>query len=1112
MSTTSLRPLLGVLRRAFPDRPLGAGSDRELLARFVHHHDESAFEAILSRHGPMVLDVCRSLLPNEADAEDAFQATFLVMAQRAGSIRATATLGGFLHGVACRTALKARARFAVRRKHEARAPVPAPVGPEAPTWGEVRQVLHEELAALGERHRLPLVLCYLQGHTQDQAAARLGLSKGTLKRRLESGRALLRQRLLRRGMGPAGVLLAAAWPGAASAVPATLRQTTVQAGMALAAAATRTILLPAKLAIASVLLLGLAGAGLTFALSRTVPSLAAIATEPAAPQEKPHARKDRHGDPLPARAVARLGTERFRSDGWISRVTVVPGGKHILGLGGRAVLMWDAATGKEVRRFEGPTWRYHNNTGYGVHIESFAVSPDGKTLAAGTTDGSRLACPILLFDLASGTKLGELPGHRSDGFSGNMSLAFVTPTLLVSCGGDNRTRLLDVRGKRVVRELEIPAGTAIWSLAAVPDRQHVVGTGAVEEKGNWVMWDVHTGKAVCRESGLPGTFVKAALSPDGSTLAVAIGVGKVEKEGGSNEVRLYSAPDWKEKRRWRTHSGKFPQRNSVAFAPDGKTIATGGADQKARQWDLTGKEIASAIEPYRYANNVAYLDAGTLMTFDAQNALKFWNAKTGKPKHAFQGSETHLTAVAYSPDGRYVVSGGGGGDATLRVWEVGTAKQVAHLQAGMFDVTCVQFSPNGRWIASADSSGVARVWDWAARREVHTFRDHKGWLYSVAFSPDGKRLATGDEAGVIRVWDLANGKLVHTLRGHSAHVMALVFSRDGKTLISGSWDHSIRTWDLASAKQTLLIKGVHSPTGRPRPTGHTNVVTGLALSPGGRFLYSGSYDHRICVWETSSGQLCRVLKDQERTYSSVNAIALSPDGTQLAAAIGDEGQETFVHVWDVLTGQKITALAGHRGKVTRLDYSPDGRRLASCSTDTTVLVWDVAGLSAGRAVKGPQSLANVWEDLGGDAPTAYAAVCRGAAAGDAAVAAIKARVQPLGPVDRRKVEELVRQLDADGAADRDCASRALADLAPAAEALLRKTAAQTQSVEVRARLKRILAGVATDRRRSAYAVEMLEMIGSQEARRVLANLAKGSANAGLTRDAAAALKRLERRK
>src|SRR5262245_12301080 len=237
MAKVARSAILQFIRRISVDPLLRASPDQELLQRFLGERDEAAFEAILRHHGPMVLDVCRGVLANEADAEDAFQATFLVFARKAGSIRQTATLASWLHGVAYRTALKARAESTQRRKHEAHGPEREVSGPDSLTWTEVRCVLHEELGRLSERHRVPLVLCYLQGKTQDEAAALVGLSKGTLKRRLERGRALLRERLVRRGLGPAALLLAAGWPAATATagVPQTLVVSTAKAALLAAA-------------------------------------------------------------------------------------------------------------------------------------------------------------------------------------------------------------------------------------------------------------------------------------------------------------------------------------------------------------------------------------------------------------------------------------------------------------------------------------------------------------------------------------------------------------------------------------------------------------------------------------------------------------------------------------------------------------------------------------------------------------------------------------------------------------------------------------------------------------------------------------------------------------
>ncbi len=230
-------PIVQLIRRVVEDPQVRELPDRDLLQRFHARHEEAAFHTLLRRHGPMVLDVCRGVLGDPHEAEDAFQATFLVLAHRAGSIRKGASLGSWLHGVAHRTALKARARSVARQKHEARAPVREASQADDLTWREVRQVLHEELAGIPERYREALVLCYLEGGTHQRAAARLGLGERTLRERLERGRELLRVRLVRRGLGPAALLVAAAWPAAHASAqpPSALVSGAVQGAMLVAA-------------------------------------------------------------------------------------------------------------------------------------------------------------------------------------------------------------------------------------------------------------------------------------------------------------------------------------------------------------------------------------------------------------------------------------------------------------------------------------------------------------------------------------------------------------------------------------------------------------------------------------------------------------------------------------------------------------------------------------------------------------------------------------------------------------------------------------------------------------------------------------------------------------
>src|SRR5919204_2562195 len=200
-------PLLQYLHRLASPRVASTAPDAELLHRFVRQHDEAAFAALVTRHGPLVLRVCGQVLQDAQAAEDCLQAVFLVLARRAGSLRRPEALAGWLHGVALRVACKAR--VAARRVPGMPSHLPEPLDPrpgplDALTARELLEVLHEEVARLPERYRLPLILCHLEGRTVEEAASQLGWTPGSVKGRLERGRKRLHARLVRRGVGTSG--------------------------------------------------------------------------------------------------------------------------------------------------------------------------------------------------------------------------------------------------------------------------------------------------------------------------------------------------------------------------------------------------------------------------------------------------------------------------------------------------------------------------------------------------------------------------------------------------------------------------------------------------------------------------------------------------------------------------------------------------------------------------------------------------------------------------------------------------------------------------------------------------------------------------------------------
>jgi RNA polymerase sigma factor (sigma-70 family) len=247
MGTRQMSAFFHRLARGMAAETMGDQSDGELVERFLANRDDTVFEAIVRRHGPMIFRVCWRVLQDEQEAEDAMQATFLVLAQKLHTVRKQTSLASWLHGVAHRVALKAKSQVVSRERHERKASVPGTVPSDDVTWKELRVVLDAELTQMAEKWRLPLILCYLEGRTQDEAAAQLGCGERTLRRRLDEARAALGRRLSRRGIVWPAALFAVLLSECVAMKLGVVRSTVEIATHVLAGKAT-TVVVPAKVA------------------------------------------------------------------------------------------------------------------------------------------------------------------------------------------------------------------------------------------------------------------------------------------------------------------------------------------------------------------------------------------------------------------------------------------------------------------------------------------------------------------------------------------------------------------------------------------------------------------------------------------------------------------------------------------------------------------------------------------------------------------------------------------------------------------------------------------------------------------------------------------------
>jgi RNA polymerase sigma factor (sigma-70 family) len=1078
----------------------GELSDAELLKRFRKNQDEAAFAALFHRHSSMVLGVCRRVLHHVQDAEDACQAAFLVFARKAGSIRKGEALGSWLHGVALRVSAKlksdrARRGARARTAQEARQKEAAvPLG-----WEEMQAILDEELARLPEHYRAALVLCYLEGQSRDQAAGQLRWSEGTLRGRLERGRELLRKRLARRGVKLSAALLTGALSecGLSAAAAATSAVTTVKAAMLVAAGGsagprlvsaevaalvegvTRAMTTTRWTMATALLLVGLAVTG-SLALCRPAPTGGDKGSE----HQGKHAqvRADGSSDPLPPDAIARLGTLRLRHSDLILGIGFSADARTLVAADRKGVYVWDTATGEKLRQVVVPP--------AGTQYQSVSVSADGKTAAVATNEGA--GGIVQLWDASNGKKLSEF----AVGKFADVALSPNGKTLAVydyDPKEDKSFRLLDAAtGKQLFQLVghEDPIHTFVFAA----DGKVLLSAG---DDRSIRFWNVATGKQV-RRLDSPEPVGQIALAPDGKTLA-SVGIRKF----GNAQATLWRLG--KEATLWDLATGKETYRLKVAaaesnvfalaFAPDSKALVTSDR-QSTRCWEVaTGKELLRRRLATHWAGALAFSpDGKTLAT--AGNCIHLWDVATGREKLPRNGHDGSVFAVAVSPDGKTFATGGE--DGVICLW--GPGSKCGTLKGHDWGIHSLAFTPNSRTLVSAGYDNTVRVWDVAQGKELRRFSG-----FSCALSPDGKVLATGEHRGdALCLQELATGKQLGQLcapavkrdpRGDRPDPIG--FSADGRSLASwGAFtDRAIRVWDIKGRK--IL-----------RTFDHHDIDCAV-FSPDRRLMVIGSNRPRTVVFlDTATWKEVTRLRDLPIEFSS---LALSPDNRVLATCDRVGG---VVRLWEVATGQEFRTLDGHLGRVFHLAFSPDSTFLLSGSEDTTVLVWKLAGQTKpGAAPPTAPELEAFWKDLASPrAARAQAAVRALTAAADQAVPLLAKRVR-LSSAESDRLARLISNLDSDTFTIREQASAELEKLGLAAESALRQALAGSLSLEARKRAAAVLETLEKvhrpERFRAVRAIQVLELIGTPEARRVLAVLARGQPRAQLTEQARAALGRLD---